>query len=316
MYRYQNSIAQKKQESVVPKRASEMYLTDNRAKNVVQRVQQTSIDNRGVIQLGKFKKVTDRPSFTADSKKSAILHHNTSRHQTFKINLKKPGLDKLNAAQPHRLSWKDIRENTMKYHNNISTSGFDSFTAIFIKSGNSRIRRINRRLQRAILQKSSSTRIAALTELLKRAKGSQTNFEQALTDYKSKKNDSTLKEFLRQANSFHANVPDYGPHMGVNNPVRAAIHLNLRKSRKTRHRDGSKDRARSPSPMSRRLLKGMAAKHLSDGIPVDHKGRIITTSGETVRISSLSKKMQKQVGKIKKKHIDSFQKNAQFGPSS
>ena len=149
MYSYQKNVARKRQDSFVPKKTSTFQLKDNRSQSTIQRkLKNSTSSGNNVIQM--VKHVTDRPSFTADSKKSAILYHNTSGHYDFKINISKPGLDKLNAAQPHRLSWKDIRDNTMNFHNNVSSSGFNKLTKIFISGGNSRIKRIERRLARSI----------------------------------------------------------------------------------------------------------------------------------------------------------------------
>ncbi|WP_430412677.1 hypothetical protein [Kordia sp.] len=316
-----------------------IQLKDNRSSSVIQRKLQFAMNaitsNTDVIQLGKKKPKTttsnalnknkatkvkkkikktpyDRPSFTADSKQSAILHHNTSKRSSFQINPKKPNLPSLNAAQPHRFPWKDMREVTKGYHTGQKKKQFQSMIRFLKTSGDTRIEHIERRLERSKRKKDVS-KIKGRTELLKRAKGSQSSFNKAHKEYTDTQNDKTLKEFLRQANSHHANVPDYGAHFGVNQPVNDAIHLNIRKSRSRKRKNSTDLRPRSPSPTSKKLLSELDPGSSEKGIAVDKDGKIITTGGKLIDPSTLSPDIQKKYALFKKTKIKSFMSNAPFG---
>ena len=326
MYGYQSSTAEKRHESFFPKRTSSLELIDNRSQSAIQRKLQNTSSSDKVIQLGpnkrhknnnkKMKKKKKdpfaRPSFTADSKKSAILFHNTFSKHNFKFNLDKPNLKGANAAQPHRLAWKDIALLTKKHDQGNDSSGFNSMTQSFLSAGKKRITRIERRLNKYKKEGYSKRLIDLTKKLLKRAVGSHNSFETALNNYNGNPTQTNLTAFLKQANSFHANVPDYGPHFGVNQPVSAAMHLNFRRSR-TRKRTPTGKRGRSPSPMSRTILEKLSKSHVSSGIAVDSKGRIITTSGKVISVSSLSDEVKAHISKFKKKRINSFNSKASFG---
>ena len=313
-YSYQNK--RKTSDSFVPKRTTDygkgLLLEDNRNQSIVQRKLKHRIDDATVVQLGRKKKknhiidLMKRPGFSADSKKSALLYNNLVKKPGYMINTKRPGLNKLNLAQPHRISWKDISKLNQK-HQNGNSSGFNSMNKSFISAGKTRIKNLEQ------LQKNNPNN-SGYKELVQRAKGSQKSFEKALNNYNNNQNDTkSQKEFLRQANSFHANVPDLGTHFGVNNPVSAAMHLNFRKSNDP-NRLKKDSRARSPSPMSRVLLQNMDSNDISSGIAVDKNNDYITTDGEVVKRSQLSNDVQKNVKKFKFKTIGSFDKNAISGP--
>ncbi|MEM6721090.1 MAG: hypothetical protein AAF611_17305 [Bacteroidota bacterium] len=332
MYSYQRNTARKQRESFVPKRTSTLQLVDNRPESIAQRKRQEATTTSGVIQLVKkqnkqpkntskkvAKKITkkkkdpfERPSFTTDSKKSAILFHNMMRKHDFEIDLNKPALPGRNAAQPHRLPWGDIRDIIRRYHNGGNSKEVMRLVRFFNRSGRRRIRRIRRRLERSKKHK-HTTKIKARKELLKRAENSQKDFQTSFDNYQNNQNEKNLKSFLKQSNSHHANVPDYGPHQGVNNPVSDTIHLNLRESR-SRKRVHKKDPIpRSPSPASREILEGLKPSMTKKGIAVNSNGEIITTSGDHVPISALSPELQKRVAKFKKNIIKGYQQNAPFG---
>ncbi|WP_298511257.1 hypothetical protein [uncultured Kordia sp.] len=319
MYSYQKSTAVKRNESFAPKRTSSLQLIDNRPESTIQRKLKNTTSK--VIQLGinkdhkkkkKKKSPYDRPSFTTDSKKSAILYHNTFGKHNFKINLSKPNLTGVNAAQPHRLAWKDIALLTKKHHEGGDSSGFHRMTKSFLRAGTRRVSRIEKRLNRYKNAGYSKKLIDSTKKLLTRATNSHNNFVTALNNYLGNGSQSNMVAFLKQANSFHANVPDYGPHFGVNQPVSAAVHLNFRRSR-TRKKTSSGRRGRSPSPMSRAILENLSKKDVSAGIAVNKKGRIISTSGKLIPLSSLSDKVKAHIAKFNTKQINSFDPKAPFG---
>lgn len=289
---------------------SALQLKDNRDKSVVQRKQVIALKNwkpRSTI----IQKADARPSFTADSKQSAFHWHNTMSSHSFTVDADTPDLPAHNAAMPHRMSWKDIRDNTNKYHKGKETkSDFERWTDRFIKAGEKRIEDIELSINDSET-KGHKTKAKLQKELLRRAKNSQQSFITARNNYPKSASKDDKKEFLRQANSFHANVPDLGPHKGVNNPVREAGHLNLVEKPQQRGRK----RERSPSPMSREVLS-MSPERLSVGLAFQDDDHVITTSGVPVPLTELSKSVQKSIGKFDKKQVNSFDPNAQFGSTS
>lgn len=314
------STADKRHDSLVPERTTAslipnrkyldhptVQLKDNRPKTILEKrfTRFHNIQSSHPIQL------TDkRPSFTADSTKSAILHHNTSGEHKFQINEDKPGLPDLNAAQPHRFSWKDIRDNTDKFHKGGSKADFINWTKIFTDAGEERIADIKKRIAQST-HEGKVNKAKLQKKLLSRAEGSQKNFKAAFLKYITNKSADHKTEFLRQANSFHANVPDYGPHRGVNNPVREAMHLHLVDSA-TRKATATK-RPRSPSPMSRNLIDRLDPSQLSTGIAYTGDGRIITTTGEAVPLSDLRPEKKARIDTFPKKVVNSYHEGAAFG---
>jgi hypothetical protein len=326
MYSYQRNAAKRQYESLVPKRNATMQLLDNREKSIVQRkFLKNSQTQHDVIQLGKSKTYENlefkRPAFTTDSKISATRYTNLITKPGFSIRIKKPGLPDLNLAQPHRISWKDIYTLTRK--DRLSPKGFPGFKRMnkaFLKAGEIRIKKItnlveneNKNSNNSYLDNRNKKNRTPLEDLLWRAERSQTTFAKALVAFKKAKNTKNFHTYLKEANSFHANVPDYGPHLGVNNPVSASFHANFEESSR-QERLKEDNRARSPSPMTRHLLKGLKGSDLTSGIAVSTDGNYITTSGAEVDESFLAPDVQKNLQKFQKKVIPKFDKNTVFGP--
>jgi len=291
-----------------------------------------------------------RPSFTSDSKKAAIYTHNYLRDFDFELDEDKPDLSGVNGAMPHRYSWNDIRNSTKRYvGGKEDDEDFKRWTKRFIKAGKEKIREtqeeidetereiakkkvrirdkklelastfdvneeeaLKKKIKRLRKDKSALERkLGGLKSLRRRQKSSQENFVSSRKELIDDTSDTGLrKEFLRQANSFHANVPDIGPHFGVNNPVSKYGHLNLRPSRHDTERRGRK-RQRSPSPMSRRVLD-MSPERVS-GMAVTKDDEIITVSGETFRPRMLRKKYRSKFKKHDTKEIKSFKEDFNFG---
>ncbi|MCX4244372.1 DUF4157 domain-containing protein [Paraliomyxa miuraensis] len=244
-----------------------------------------------------------RPGFTTDAKKSAYHYHNAS-NRGFQVDPNRPRLRSFNAAMPHRMSWADIRRNIEAFWNDEdSVDDFKRWTKRFVKAGRDRIAEI--RGMRDRYRKQGRKRDAwEADEALRRAEASQEAFEDARDDFARHPYAQKCKrEFARQANSFHANVPDLGPHDGVNNPVRERTHLHFRR-RKNSNR-------RSPSPMSRRMLR-MSPERISE-IATTDDGDIIDVHGEVVDLEDLSRKRKRQVENIGFHTIKTFDPDAQFG---
>lgn len=331
----------------------------------------------GAIQMAKTKlKTVKRPGFTSNAKQGAYMRHNLSHHN-FKIsNYSKPNLPSYNATMPHRMSWKDIRDNALKFYNGDETAAdFKRWTLRFASAGTVKIERTedkiettknlltqsendiifiksklskvtNKKLWKKLNSKlikerenkrSLKNRKSLLESLLERQKTSQREFiktrqrlvkkmesyEEARAEWKNNKTGltklemkdaldearSALTEFLKEANSFHANVPDLGPHRGVNNPVKEHVHLRFRKARTD---DRGRKRSRSPSPMSERVLR-MSPERLSE-VATNEDGDVITVTGESIPTSDLKKRSRKRVKRIGTKEIGSYKENSQFGP--
>jgi len=219
--------------------------------------------------------------------------------------LKTPDLPSVNAAMPHRMSWKDIRDNTNKFwEGEEDEEDFERWTDRFLEAGREKIREYKDKHETA-KSEGKKYRARNLKKLLERKRASQKSFADARKAFLADPTDEAKKtEFLRQANSFHANVPDLGPHRGVNNPVSEATHLHLRRSR-------GRKRRRSPSPMSRRVLD-MSPERLS-GIAMTTDDEIITTTGETFPPKKLTRQHRKRFKRHDTKAIKSFDPDASFG---
>jgi hypothetical protein len=90
---------------------------------------------------------------------------------------------------------------------------------------------------------------------------------------------STTQEFLKYTNALHGNVPDYGPHAGVNIQVSDRTHLNVQE-------DGTL------TPGS--FAAGSMSPHRGRGVARTNDGQyIVTTSGYKFDPEELSAKLQK-----------------------
>jgi hypothetical protein len=286
-------------------KASDDAPKKNRARKVKRGgIQKVVLVPRGKQRGGNGGEKDDRPGFTTDAKRGAVLWHNTRPNPSFVVNTAKPNLPWHNAAMPHRMSWKDIRDSTSRFHDRSENSAdFRRWTGRFVEAGEERIAGLE--VEIAAAGKSDSA--AQLRELLKRVKASQAAFVEARDTYAVSGGLADKLQFLKQANSFHANVPDLGPHNGVNNPVREAGHLRFVE------RPGG--HGRTPSPMSRRVL-ALSPERLSTGLAFADNERLITTTGETISRGEMSEATRKAVDRFPRKVISSFDPNAPFGPGA
>ncbi|MGK6319599.1 eCIS core domain-containing protein [Sphingomonas sp. DT-204] len=89
----------------------------------------------------------------------------------------------------------------------------------------------------------------------------------------------TVQEFLKYTNSLHGNVPDYGPHAGVNIQVSDRTHLNV-----------EEDGTLTPGSFA----AGSMSPHRGRGVARTSDGQyIVTTGGHKFDPTELSKKLQK-----------------------
>jgi hypothetical protein len=157
-----------------------------------------------------------------------------------------------NLAMPHRMSFFDIRANTTAFHQEKEgATAFLRWTKRFIDAGDEKIKQ---------LDKSPFD--------CTNAKQSQHAFTVARDQFaKDPKNADLFSAFIAEANQFHANVPDLGPHFGVNNVVGERAHFHVVQG----------THGRTLSPMSRRVAS-MSPGRLS-GYAVDSSHRLISTDG-------------------------------------
>lgn len=158
----------------------------------------------------------------------------------------------VNMAMPHRMSWKDIRDNANDDFKKNDVTGFMRWTDRFIAAG---LERIKAGGQNSDLMENQARFVETRDAFAK--------------TFGTKKQNVELSQFLTAANTFHANVPDIGPHKGVNNVVGERAHFNVL----------TVDNKRTLSPMSRRVA-AMSPGRLS-GIPVDVNNNLIDVRGDT-----------------------------------
>ena len=100
---------------------------------------------------------------------------------------------------------------------------------------------------------------------------------------KLKLTDKTTQNFLKYTNSLHGNIPDYGPHKGVNIQVSDRTHLNIEE-------DGTM------TPGS--LAAGNMSPHRGKGVATTSGGEyIVTTGGYKFDHEALDKKLRALVKK-------------------
>lgn len=198
-----------------------------------------------------------------------------------------------NLAMPHRMSFFDMKRSVEKhYSGRESDEDFKRWTDRFIEAGKERIATTKSELVTA-----PRNDIPKINRQLKGMEQSQHRFTKT-RDAVLAGGDSTgkfarEKEFLSKANSFHANVPDFGPHFGVNHPVQEGPHLHVAPP-STETLNAFKPRPLSP--MSRQV-RGMSPSRLSR-YPVTKAHDLITTSGEAVRMSDLDPATRKHINEV------------------
>jgi hypothetical protein len=244
-----------------------------------------------------------RPAaFIGGAKPAAILTHNLMSGSGFQVDEKKPAMPSHNAAMPHRLSWKSIRDLTAAYCDGTALKAeFIHWTDVFIEAGEDHISEVQRIVKREEFdgEDLDAPTLKGFVRLLDYRQKNQTAFVAARDALLKSK--ATKATFLKIANSFHANVPDLGPHRGVNNNVQALLHLHFLDTEK----------GASLSPMSRGL-----ATEIPDLLPplaVNSGGAVISTTGDAYTGGEMSPRSRSAVAALPTKVVSSFDPDAQFG---
>jgi hypothetical protein len=269
----------------------------------------TSRTKRGTLLLGPWGAA--RTAFSSKTKKAAVLYYNIFVAPLINkkpIDVKNPRLAKINGAILHRMSWDDIYRNVRYFVNGIEKStNFLRWTERFLDAGAERIRRIEKRTKEDRKKRVSPN--LDVGELLKISKESQREFKSARDALAAKpRNKAARKDFDKQANNFHANVPDIGPHSGNNNVVQEYSHPNFPKVKAPR---GGRPKERSPSPFTDRMLD-MSPPRLA-GFPVDNKKNYIEVRGGSIPPGHVSRSNQARLSKYLTVERKGFVKNPPFG---
>ncbi|MGO4370732.1 hypothetical protein [Paenibacillus sp. 2TAB19] len=264
-----------------------------------------------------------RPSFTTASKRAAFASTNRDPGYPVKIgDYRKPGLAEMNGAMPHRMSYNDIRNNALKLRDGKETAtDFNRWTDRFITAGKEKI---DKRKQEQVGKESDKELKQLITDMEK----SQKLFIITRDKLASNPNDNAVFEaFIKQANSFHANVPDVGPHFGVNNPVQENAHMHVEtvEEPQTATMDTGEEESEEmtdttpkPPKLTRRLsIMSRQVRRMSIGrisaFPYDAKGNLITTDGSTVSMDDLPKEDREAIGQHPKKTVKGYDPNFKFG---
>ncbi|WP_042160805.1 hypothetical protein [Paenibacillus gorillae] len=260
-----------------------------------------------------------RPSFTTASKRAAFI--STSRDPSYGVTIsdyRKPKLTEINGAMPHRMSYNDIRNNALKLMEGKETAtDFNRWTDRFITAGQEKI---DLRKKEQVGKGSD----AQLKQLITDMETSQQQFITARNNLASSPtNKSVFEAFIKQANSFHANVPDVGPHFGVNNPVQENAHMHVETVSEpqpdtTASGDGGADKSPAPPKLTRRLsIMSRQVRRMSIGrisaFPYSSDGKLITTDGSTVSLDDLPKEDREAIEKHKKKTVKGYDPDFKFG---
>ncbi|WP_307205109.1 hypothetical protein [Paenibacillus harenae] len=263
-----------------------------------------------------------RPGFTTASKRAAFA--STSRDPKYGVtigNYRKPKLKEINGAMPHRMSYNDIRNNAQKLVEGKETAAdFNRWTDRFITAGKEKI---EKRKQ----EQAGNDSAGKLKQLIADMEESQRDFISARDKLAANPTDnSVFKAFIKQANSFHANVPDVGPHLGVNNPVQENAHMHVEtveepqnKSMETEEEGEEKaDKTPAPPKLTRRLsIMSSQVRRMSIGrisaYPYDAKGNLITTDGSTVSLDELPEEDRDAIKQHPKKTVKGYDPDFTFG---
>jgi hypothetical protein len=231
------------------------------------------------------KKQLGRPNFPAESYRTAVRQHNLNYNTA--VSIRKPELSRRNAALPHRTSFDAIRARVLDYlDGGASETEMLRWTNRMLSAGQGKIRV----LRVAASQASDGTTRESIDEIIdvinrqtNAIKRDRATLVAAVT---SRMPVPTIlanaQSLLARLNSYHPNIPDLGPHSGVNIQVRQYTHLHVR--------DGS-------------LTPGSVAAvgHTPGSVPgvafTPRGTHIATTTGEAVAPGSLPRSQQQAVAR-------------------
>ncbi|MDD4094562.1 MAG: hypothetical protein PHF94_08100 [Methanothrix sp.] len=207
-------------------------------------------------------------------------------------------LQSADMALPHRMSWKDLRDNVVKL-----TIGLDS-EASFMRWTNRLVFATEERIKSYISGGLDQQNLDSIRRKLNEFKTARGQFLQCLDtraqELSSGKDDpGTLKlleasktKFLALINQIPGNVPDIGPHKRFNNPVRERAHLHAESGSLT------------PASLA---TASMTPGRLSKGIATtSDKEHLVTTDGTIVPISSLPPDQQQKIKSHSRSSVPRF----------
>lgn len=200
---------------------------------------------------GKFK--FKRPNFSTKVYSLARMAHVVLND--LDIDPESLSLSDMNAAVPHRMSWENMSSNVRHYlEGDASEAVFLAWTDQFLVAGTNRIQKystLKAKFQVAAMMAGSAPKgkaktakmfaqrkICYLAEMMKEVKDQGDRIlvlRKSLIDAAdSWVSDQSVLDaataFLQAMNNYHPNVPDLGPHCGVNIQVSKYTHLNFTKS--------------------------------------------------------------------------------------
>ena len=213
-----------------------------------------------------------RPAFSTQTYRLGTEAYNKRQPQSKRLDPKNPPLQASNLALPHRAPWKYIRERTEAY-----LAGHEDEKTF---------RRWTDRMRKAATAKATSG-MSANSEASQRhvadaleLHGHRENLIAAMA-----KNDPNrhahAETFLKRANDFFANVPDLGPHRGVNLQTGANFHLHVAGGALT--------------PMSREAIS--MTPRAGYGVAMSAPGQLLTTEGTTYPTGSLTPRTQADIAR-------------------
>lgn len=143
----------------------------------------------------------------------------------------KQRLDEWNGSVPHRMPWSSLRDNTMLFaKGEEDEEDFERWTNRLVTASDERVEDFEEQLN----TEKDTKRKATLKRTIKRySTGKKTLLKKRKVLIEAVDNDDmgekqeAMNSFLNTLNSFPANVPDIGPHNGVNLQVSDRPHYNI-----------------------------------------------------------------------------------------
>jgi hypothetical protein len=268
-----------------------------------------------------------RPNFASAVYTSATRMHNVRLRAS--LDPKNPELSKRNLAVPHRFPWKALRDNTLNFLNGVETEAdFKRWTSRMLEEGSDdvdrsilkRVTRLTAKRKKHLQQKGSSVwddEVLDIDQQIKDLRDVKDRLEDSadlalvarakliatFTDYTNANATradvvSAGSTFLQAMNNFYANVPDLGPHRGVNNPVRERMHLNISETGEL-------------SPFSARMLEMTPGR--VEGVATTENQEVVTTTGTLVDFSMLDEDVQVQISGLGEYPVNYKQVPFDFG---
>lgn len=247
--------------------------------------------------------VMRRPSFSAAGKRSGMRAYNLldARSRTQRVPMRAPRLDLRNAAQPHRMSYANMRDRTFEFVSNPAAGKalFQQWTGALEAGGKEWIQRY-----RAHQQNASSADRSEFAQLIGDATSSQQAFVAARDLVLAYPGRGNAEAFVRAANSLHSNIRSLGPHFGVNNVVQENVHLNVEPV------PGQPGLTRQLTPASRQVAS--LPPGITSPIAVNAQGHLILIGGGTLDPAHLIAADRQRVAQHPAINIRAYDPTARF----